>query len=70
MADKLRVVTGHDHPTHGKTKNQDHGANQHPTGEIGIIPGRYGFSKKRILVKLHGTLMLFILKTQHIVFSS
>ncbi|MBP9597831.1 MAG: hypothetical protein KBE30_01660 [Desulfobacter sp.] len=70
MADKLRVVTGHDHPTHGKTKNQDHGANQHPTGEIGIIPRRYGFSKKRILVKLHVTLMLFVLKTQYIVFSS
>jgi len=41
MGEKKRIVIGHDHPAHGKA----------------IIPGRYGFSEKWILVKLHGILV-------------
>jgi hypothetical protein len=57
MRGKPGIVTGHNHPAHGKTKNQHHGPNQDPAGEIGIIPWRYGFSKKWILIKLHGALV-------------
>jgi len=59
----------HNTPCQSKTKNDCHTPDQYPACKNGIIPWRYGFPEKRVLIKLHFYPCVFFIHPLYIVFS-
>ncbi len=50
MLHKILVVRTHNNADKGKGKYKNHNSDKYPAGKIRIIPGCYGFSKKKRFV--------------------